>query len=80
MVLVDNAKSGKMYDVSLATGPCGSPSDVLVIARFIGTDGDKVHVDTPIIPLTSGKYVLILRPAGNPGAGYGCGQIKHDWF
>jgi hypothetical protein len=68
-----------MYEAALATGSCEHPLEARVLARFDGADGVQAHVDIPVMPLTGGSYVLIVRREGSDPS-YGCGVIKHSWF
>ncbi len=73
---VTGAEPRSTYEASLATGSCQNPTDQRVIARFAGSDGTRTHVATPVVPLTSGRYVIVLWSVDTQQSSGGCGVIK----
>jgi hypothetical protein len=76
---VTHAEPRSTYEATLANGSCQRPTDRRVIARFVGSDGTRTHVGVPVARLTSGSYVLLLRPANAPQSPGRCGVIKRGW-
>jgi hypothetical protein len=79
VIIVNRAKPHTIYRATLATGSCERPTGRRDVAQFDGTDGLRAHLDTPIIPLTSGKYILVLKRLDDPQAPGACGVIKRGW-
>lgn len=65
------------YEALLASGSCEAPTNQCVVALFVGMDGARVHTGVPVMTLTSGKYVLIVRLRAARAQSSGCGIIKH---
>jgi hypothetical protein len=79
IVIVDSQAPLVSYEASLATGSCGAPTDQHPITQFIGPDGGQAHVEMPVVPLTSGKYIIIVRQVGASGKSSSCGVIRRGW-
>ena len=79
IVIVNSQAPLVAYEVSLATGSCGVPTDRHPLTQFIGPDGGRAHVEMPVVPLTSGKYIIIVRQVGASGKASSCGVIKRGW-
>jgi hypothetical protein len=68
------------YAIALAEGDCTSMKHVRVLGTFRGDHTDTVHDDVPIISLTKGGYVLLIRHARHDDRNLACGVIKAKWF
>jgi hypothetical protein len=79
ILTVTHAEPSGTYEAALATGSCQRPTDQRVLARFVGSDGTQTHVGIPVVLLTSGRYVLVLRAVNTPQSPGGCGVIKRAW-
>jgi hypothetical protein len=68
------------YAIALAQGDCTSMKHVRILGTFRGDHTDTVHDDVPIISLTKGGYVLLIRHARHDDRNLACGVIKAKWF
>jgi len=76
IVIVDRPIARAVYEAALAGGSCETPVNQRPITRFIGTNGGRAHVEVPVLQLTSGSYVIILRQMGESKKPGSCGTIK----
>jgi hypothetical protein len=76
IIIVDRPTPRVVYEATLAGGSCERPIGQHHIARFIGTDGGRAHVEVPVLQLTRGSYVIILRQMSGSRKPGSCGAIK----
>lgn len=77
-IIVDRPAARTEYEAALAKGSCEMPNGQQVIARFIGTKGDRAHTNVPVLPLTDGSYVIILKQISGGTTSGACGTIKRS--
>jgi hypothetical protein len=76
VITIAHATGGAAFEALLAAGSCEKPASIIPIARFVGKSGARVHVNMPVLTLTSGKYLLVVERADAHGQLGGCGAIK----
>lgn len=70
-----------LYRMVLAEGDCARPSRTGILLSegkgdVLNTQGASKHVDIPIIPLTGGKYVIVVQ--NRTHAAVACGVIHRS--
>jgi hypothetical protein len=80
LVTLNKATPHASYEAMLALDSCEAPTNQRLIAYFIGSDGARAHTSIPVMTLTSGKYVLVVRRRDGLAKSSGCGIIKRAWL